>query len=188
MILSMHRNKWFNGPRIMRKEYGKALHAAFEERMHETFPDFLPTKVQSKLTFPGERYFCRSVGDRLRLWVILVPSPKAESFTVEVGWSRLGRFPELSGRPSSRFPSPERTEFAQDEYFARLASLWTTHDPWWEVEPFSMTDIMENILRSASPVSPEAAREKVAPAVEDAIEKLRVYGVPYLTEFQNAAA
>lgn len=173
---------------IMRKEYTKALRKAFDAQMAAVIPDFAVTKPQSKFAFPGERYYCRSIGDKLRLWIALVPNPKAEEFTVEVGWSRLGRFPELPARPPAFVPTVERVEFSRDEYFTRLACLWSKDDYWWSIESFDFCDIMGAISQRASPVTPEAARQKVAPMVEDAIAKLRVYGLPYLDEFHKIAA
>jgi hypothetical protein len=70
------------------------------------------------------------------LWVFLIPSVKGYNrFTVELGWSTLGRYPELSARPAPAWPGTDRAEFDLPEYVCRLVSLYARADPWWSYEP-----------------------------------------------------
>lgn len=83
----------------MRKEDGKALREAFAREMRARLPEFEPLSTASKYLFPGERVDHRRPLDSVLCIVILVPSRKdTDEFTVEIGWSKRGRFPELGMR------------------------------------------------------------------------------------------
>ncbi|MDH3317564.1 MAG: hypothetical protein OER43_17585 [Gammaproteobacteria bacterium] len=169
----------------MRKEYGKVLRSAFERQMKAKVPRFAAFKTKSMYVFPGERIFRWAATDSLHCFVIMVPSRKdTDEFTVEVGWSTHGRFPELGMRPSDS-PSSDRVEFERDEFVCRMSELWTREDLWWQFSDFDPMDPVSQfqfITASANPVSAEEAREAVLPKVGDAIEKVLAYGVPYLEE------
>jgi hypothetical protein len=96
----------------MRKEYGKVLRQYFSKKMKEKLPEFKEEKIKSMYLWPGERAFSQSFPDSLKCWIVLSPSPKDyDEFTVLIGWSTLGRYPEavpvacchhLTGRNSVR--------------------------------------------------------------------------------------
>lgn len=172
---------------VMRKEYGKALRKLFSSEMKRRLPQFVPVKVSSIYILPGERAFCWTPAEPVHLWILLCPDQKdREAFTVELGWSKLGRFPELSMRPSFEAPSSGRDEFTLDEYVCRLGMLVSGLDYWWELESLDKLDsqdaYMAYLQAKVSPVSPEEATRIVQPHVEDAVEKLCLYAVPYLKE------
>lgn len=175
----------------MRKEYGKALRAVFTQEMKAHLPQFLPIKVSSFYIFPGEKAFRWVPAEPNHFWIILCPDQKGrEAFTLELGWSRFGRFPELGTRPSTKVPSKNRDEFALDEYVCRLGMLMTGEDLWWRLEnPLEYLDSQETYMaylqQKVSPISQEEATRVVTPHVEDAVEKLRLYAVPYLEEAQG---
>jgi hypothetical protein len=77
---------------------------------------------------------------------------------------------------------------AQDEYLCRLCELSRGVDWWWTIEelPLDATQeqFMAYILAQTRPVSPETARQRVTPHVEQAIEEFERYGLPFLV--QNA--
>ncbi|MGB6065367.1 MAG: hypothetical protein WBG50_11195 [Desulfomonilaceae bacterium] len=172
----------------MRKEYGKALREVFTQELKVHLPQFLPVKISSLNIFPGERGFRWVPAEPTHFWIILCPDQKGhEAFTVELGWSRLGRFPELGMRPSSNAPSENRDEFALEEYVCRLGMLMTGGDLWWHLEnPLehlaSQETYMAYLQQKVSPISQEEATRIVRPRAEDAVEKLRLYAVPYLEE------
>jgi hypothetical protein len=171
----------------MRKEYSQALRKIFSRRMKEELPQFSETKVSSMYFWPGDRAYGWSVTDKLRCWIVLSPSKKDyDEFNILVGWSKLGRYPELSMVRCAEHPSPERREFKHDEYLTRLPYLWTDHDVWWVVKEFRPAQSVADLKVSLEPVSAAEAHHHVQPRVEDAIRKLNEYGIPYLKELCHA--
>ena len=88
-----------SGP-LMRKELSKAVRTEFTAAMARRLPQFVPVTIKSRYAWPGSRIF-RWVSDpSLHFFVELFFDPKGDdSFGVEVGWSRLGRYPEVPMRP-----------------------------------------------------------------------------------------
>ncbi len=120
--------------------------------------------------------------------MVLQPNLKGyESFTVEIGWSKLGRFPELGMRPSMQPPSADHAEFAQPEYVCRLGKDLLGADYWWEVEPFERGLTPEQCLailqKRLDPIPADQAASRVKPHVVDAIRCLETLGLPYLQGF-----
>lgn len=171
----------------MRKEYGTVLRRYFSKKMRETLPEFKEEKVQSAYLWPGQRAFGRLVAGSLQCWIVLSPSPKDyDEFTVLIGWSTLGRYPELSVIPSPQSPSPDRAEFSQPEYLTRLPQLWTQRDEWWVIQEFEPALTVEQMTARMAPIPAPAAEAKVIPRVDDAIGKLIAFGLPYLSEFAQS--
>ncbi|HOB51129.1 MAG TPA: hypothetical protein PK176_09985 [Acidobacteriota bacterium] len=170
----------------MRKEYGKALRQYFAKQMKERLPEFKEETVQSVYLWPGQRAFGRSVSGSLKCWIVLSPSPKDyDEFTVLIGWSTWGRYPELSVIPSIQSPSPDRAEFSQPEYLTRLPQLWTQRDEWWVIQKFEPALTVEQMTARMAPIPAPAAEAKVIPRVDDAIDQVIKIGIPYLSEFVN---
>lgn len=177
----------------MRKEYGQALRALFTAEMQSRLPQFEPSQVKSKYLFPGERVFCWNPQESIRCWIILQPNLKGhESFSVEIGWSKLARFPELSMRPSFSSPSEDRAEFDEPEYVCRLGKDRLGEDYWAEVEAFrcglTEAECMAILQEQLRPIPPEEAKAKVQPHVVDAVDRLVRFGVPYLEQFAASCA
>lgn len=175
----------------MRKEYGNALRREFTAQMKVKLPQFHPVKISSIYVWPGERAFRWIPVEPIHLWILLCPDQKGrEAFTVEIGWSRLGRFPELGMRPSFELPSSRRDEFKVDEYVCRLGVQAAGDDYWWELESLEGLDSQEAYMaylrRQANPISPQEATGAVRAHVGDAMEKLLLHGVPYLDEFRRS--
>jgi hypothetical protein len=166
----------------MRKEYGAALREAFTQLFASAFPFFEWVKKPSILSgFPGERAYRWAVTENQHAWVVLVPDQKREAFTIELGWSRKGRFPQLTMRPSFARP---KDAAAEDEYLCRLGELCRGQDWWWTIEelPLDATQdqMMAYIIAQTQPISPEVARERVMPHVQEAIEEFQRFGLPFL--------
>jgi hypothetical protein len=166
----------------MRKEYGAALRELFTELLDSACPSFEWVKKPSILAgVPGERAYRWTVTENEHAWVVLVPDQKREAFAIELGWSRKGRFPQLTMRPSYAHPKDAGLE---DEYLCRLGELARGTDWWWMIEelPLCATQdqIMDYIIAQTKPISPEAARSRVIPHVQEAIEDFERFGLPFL--------
>jgi hypothetical protein len=170
----------------MRKELGKALRSLFSRAMKEKLHQFRETKVESVYFWPGERAYCLAGRKDLLCWIVLSPSLKDyDMFTVLVGWSRLGRYPELSMIPSIRQPDENHGEFEEPEYLTRLPSLWTREDKWWVIREPLFEITIEVLEKQSAPISPEEAQLLTAPHVRDAMQKLEKYAVPYFEALQK---
>ena len=173
----------------MRKEYGKALRSLFQEALKSAAPEFLPVKVKSKYFVPGDRAFERKLDNGSSLWINLSPNKSGyESFNVEIGWSALGRWPELNMVPFLLRPgSSEEEEFNLEEYMTRLPFLWSDEDLWFEIEPFRFSgteeEMMVSLQRQTESITSVEAESKVGEVLPDCIEKLVTYGMPYLEKY-----
>jgi hypothetical protein len=159
----------------MRKEYGAVLRRSVEERMTSSPFGWTLHREKSIYAIPGERAFRKDAGAELTLWCMVVPNQKLESFTIEVGWSRLARYPELSVRPS---PGSHDEARGRDECLVRLGELSHGHDHWWEVEGGPRAP--DDLRRMIAPVSLDDARARVLPVVDEALASLQRHGEPYL--------
>jgi hypothetical protein len=166
----------------MRKEYQAALRELFADGLARACPQFTLVKKHSALAgFPGERAYCWRISESMFLWVVLIPDAKREAFFVELGWSKKGRFPQLSMRPSWARPPDAGSE---EEYLCRLGELSRGNDFGWVVEEFRLgatkQEMMSYIAAQTQPISPEAARTRVLPRVEEALQELARHGLPFL--------
>lgn len=176
----------------MRQEYGKALRNRFDHEMKANLSTFQPFKTRSMYIFPGETLYYRVLKGSIHCFIILVPSQKdTDEFTIEIGWSNQGRFPECM-RPSLELPTPARTEFQQSEYICRLSYLWTREDLWWQIGATAKLDLLkpedqiQALMARVQPVSPEEAKAAVRGPVEDAISRITAYAIPYLNELASS--
>lgn len=174
----------------MRKEYAAALRAVFAEGIAHACPDFTLVKKHSALaSIPGERAYCWRITETIYLWVVLIPDQKREAFFVELGWSRKARFPQLTMRPSWTRPSDAASE---DEYLCRLGELSRGNDFGWLVEELradaTQQEMMAYLVAQTNPVSPEVARSRVVPRVEEALRELLEHGLPFLRKHALAGA
>src|SRR6266568_8004094 len=77
------------------------------------------------------RLYGWKVGGRLMLYVLFQVNRHEDSFTLEIGWSREGRWPALLFMVNP----PARQELATvPEGRFRLGNLWTGDDFWWQVD------------------------------------------------------
>lgn len=172
----------------MRKEYGKALRALFSSEMKRVASHFEEVKVKSMYFWAGDRAYRWQAADQLHCWIVLSPSKKDyDEFTVLIGWSKQGRYPELSMVPCVEAPTPNRGEFNNQEYLTRLPYLWTNVDKWWVVKKFRAPTSVTELEASLKPILASEAREAVAPLVCDVISKIKEIGIPYLEELVKTA-
>jgi hypothetical protein len=173
----------------MRKEYGKVLRERFSALMKQHLPQFQPTKYPAHpYVWPGDRIFRWIPREPLHCFIILVPDKKGyDDFTLEIGWSTLGRYPEVAR--GIALPTPERTEFEESEFLCRLPRLvFSLLDDGWGVSinswnRYTEYSAEEHVHAALAPLSVEEARAAMIPAVEEAMKLLLSHGMPYLEEF-----
>jgi hypothetical protein len=168
----------------MRKEYGKVLRQVVEQRMRASSFEWKLHREKSIHAIRGEQAFRKDINQHLALWCILVPNQKLDSFTTEIGWSKLGRYPQLSVRPS---PEPHDQADGREEYLVRLGDLAYGRDYWWEIAPFQVPRDANDLMRMMQPISAELARSRVLPVVEDVLALLERNGEPYLERIAQQA-
>lgn len=165
----------------MRKEYGRILRNVFEKEMKSKLPQFELIKIKSVYIFPGERIFRWIPKSSLHCFIILSPSHKGyDEFTIEIGWSVLGRFPELSVRPSP-VKSADENIFSRSEFICRLTNLNPDITEWWKFD--HIEDPIDMLFKESVPISTGKAQKVVKACVEDAMDAIIRYGVPYLDRF-----
>lgn len=170
----------------MRKEFGKILRESFSREMKGRLTAFKEEKVKSQYLWPGERAFCGKVNESLFCWIVLSPSQKDyDEFTLMVGWSNFGRYPELSLIPSFLSPTPDHVEFSELEYLIRLPQICSGGDSWWVIKPFKPAITIEELQASIAPIDRKDAELLVLPQVDAAFSELLDVGVPYLKKYTD---
>jgi hypothetical protein len=145
----------------MKKELKQKAAKLFENALTKEFPEFKLSKIKSKFLF-GEAVFRWIVNDQIHVFILIVPNVKTDDeFVIEVGWSKLARFPELSCRPCIIVsPIPEEKSFPFAEYICRINQVSGTRHVWWKVNK-SDSDVKE-------------------PDINNAYEAVKKYGIPFL--------
>ena len=170
----------------MRKEYKKVLIKEFTDKFLQCVNGFSKIEMRSPV---GLSIFSKRIDHSERtMFVRLLPDSKREAFTVEVGWTRPNPFPNALNYGQ---PSAGRTEFNRAEFVCRLGFLFGQNDHWWHIapglNPFT-DDVLEFTKRSLEPISSAQAVSRIAPLVDDAINKLISFGLPYLDEYSRSSS
>lgn len=116
---------------------------------------------------------------------------KDDAFTVEIAWSRQGRFPRHLGYLSPRdIPRSgiRASEPVEGEFRTRLPRFYSDRDQWWEVIPrLTVEKILEQQRRlietgqvEEAPI--EVGLARIEPLVTDAVDRIVEYAVPWLVE------
>lgn len=177
----------------MRSKLGKAVRSRFEEQMKKHVSTFLFDP--DALVPPGWRVFRWSPRPDWHAFIILGFHQMHDCFTVECAWSRTGEFP-TSGRIQRPRAWPERNIEADDvsgcQFGFRLGYLWQPRDHWWWLVPEAdvkarsnkhMRSVIAQDWRTVEetledpPI--EEAMANVRPMVDDAIQKIIDYAIPY---------
>lgn len=169
----------------MKKEYKKALKESMSSMLKNEDLGFLEYKEKSQYLIPGDIAFVKPISSELLLLLILIPHRSgAEQFSIEIGWSKMGRFPHLGFRPSGH-PKEDQSEFSENEFVCRLSELWGEPNKWWTIEdiPTSPKSIRESLKK----IEKSDAMVRVEPMVEDAIMHVRKYGLPYFDRLIGAS-
>ena len=161
------------------------LKKRFTEGLLKRDPDFAAIKPDSRYVSPADVVFSKlGRPDGVVLFVILVIDDNREAFAVEVGWSTIGRFPELPCRPSGG-PAQDSSEFTLSEFVCRLGDLSPDSPREWLIQPDVSveTDFLRFVKSATEPVPAEQAATLVTPQVDNAIEQLDEVGFAYLNEY-----
>ena len=156
----------------MRSEYGRLLRRHFAAAMSLRLPQFEATKSDG---FPGERAFVQKPQSDLWKWIIVVPNQKDDNFTLELGWSSLGRDPR-QGRAPLLSPSKAQHE---PEYMCRIGQV-LGKDMWWHVDSFMRTTEAKDILGSMPGALQSDPSIRIRVCASAAMDVLVRVGVPYL--------
>jgi hypothetical protein len=123
---------------------------------------------------PGSRCWLLAKRNHLSCFVVLLASPKADRFTLEVAWSRDGQLPRLTTGEVQRTPEANECRF-------RLSRLWQPYgfETWYDLQ-CDADHPDSGAYDPAAPDAPSLARipSKVARAL-DAFER---FAVPYVRE------
>jgi hypothetical protein len=165
----------------MSKDFSAAVRRSFVAEMKRRAPHFHPEKVPTAFAWPGS-------GERAFLWqpsstcylISVVPNPKGyDSFFVEVGWSRLGRFPAIESRPSIPGHIKVTNEASTPEFICNLSSI-SSAPGFWEVarsNPNQAT--MTEYLASLVPMSKTQAESAAAQLVASAMMPITSEAIPF---------
>lgn len=146
----------------MNKKLKKRVLDQFAAYMQKELQAFFPFKGSSDYFFDTEKVWeDSSTVAGVNLYVIFTPEFNGrDQFTIEIGWSRLQRFPQLVRRPSLSFSS----EFARcsnaQEATARLPKIISLElDSWVGVN-----------------------KDNVEEVVSTQFKNLMTHGIPFLKE------
>lgn len=151
----------------MNKEYRRYFRQYLMEKINKRLPEFKRWIGKTIYLWPGEHAFYSKISEDIFSFIVFSPHEKRDdAFTVEIGWSIHGRFPELDMRPIPRHGSHDE-EFAEPEFLKRLGELIKGDDVWWRFTPNADYN------------------EAVKVAVDRAIDDVEGYGLPYLELYRN---
>ena len=181
----------------MRSALGKAVRKRFADRLLTRLPCWEPDVSASSLT--EWRVFRWQPSSTLTCFLVLAIDWKQDNFTIECAWSRSGALPT-----DTRFQNPRdwpefdiwRDAPKNGEFHFRLPLLWQPRDLWWWLVPEdeinrrseARMDAMISgahqkffdLLMQDPPL--DATMANVATCVDDAVEKIDAYAMPY---FEN---
>lgn len=174
----------------------------------EMFPEAVLLKPDN---FPNSwRLWRLNSEDKLKIFLILAPSPKDDSFALEIAWTVHDKLPEYNGLHPDEDPG-------KGEMCFRLSCFWQRYgaEHRWHLgskcgaeamrpraveipagldfplkmpgnpnDPDFVNKLRELGLDVAVPIvaTLEEKFQTVAPQIEDAFSKLKQYGVPYLKQ------
>jgi hypothetical protein len=143
----------------MKGEIAIAVRSLFEKELRQRMPGF--HLVEAQEIPPGSRVYRWSAELRLSFFLMLFISPKGNAFTVECAWSESDEWPAyvLSDSPDDA-PRQGAVRF-------RVGQLWGADDFWWR------------------PRIAQTPEEQVRPAVQDAVERIERYVVPYFEKVES---
>lgn len=168
----------------MKSELGKALRKVFDRELVRRLPMCRPVKPAEVEVPPGWRVYEYHAGKAVRMFIVLAIHSKENEFTIDLAWSKKGRFPSLLGYMAP-VPDPqhgiERADSPIDgEFRFRLGSLMQPpQDRWWRLR--AEPDAVDEMLEEFSPGRTEQVRSGGTPQeqVDGAITAIETYGIPY---------
>jgi len=161
----------------MRKELGTPARALFSRRLREVAPDFEP---RPEYGLPGFTWPFIRVSAPVMQCIWYQQHKRNDSFTLELSWSQRAQDPATVrlGGPQDSF-QPEGCRF-------RLGAFWQSGgDFWWAVAdglPDLLTTPTSDFLRvleNPSPVDLDAPMPRISQAVQDAVDRVQEFALPY---------
>lgn len=171
----------------MKRELGKVLRKRFGEELRRRLPQFREAKCDRSSGTYNLYEWIAAAG--LHIYLVLQIHTRDDRFTIELSWSRHGRFPEHLGLlyprdlPVSRI---SRDRPKDGEFRFRLPYLYALKDVWWELNP---TPTLEQILEQQRALtegggvpdaSIQAGLDRVDPCVQDAVDQILEHGLPFV--------
>lgn len=164
----------------MRSALVKAVRKRFSLRLRAELPGFVEAKGND---LPAEcRLYEWRISGQLRFYLVLQHHRNRDWFTLEIAWTRNGRWPAHSAVPASPYEDPQSGDLC-----FRLGRLWARDqkDIWWEFSPrLSPLDAAFDDVVKELPL--EELIPKVEPLVEDAIRHLIEDAMPYFRKVASA--
>jgi hypothetical protein len=161
----------------MRKDYSNYLRKSFEKRLKEEFPEFVIKKGEEYVS-SGNRLYRYLLAPDFVLYIMLAVDDVQDAFTILIGHSINDKFPI-----PTPFFEPTTSPLKSNLVF-KLGRLWTEKDVWWVVE--TTKESVQRIKDGSLPaLPPEEYMPRVERHVEDVMDKLHRYAVPW---FQKVAA
>jgi len=144
----------------MEKKLKRRAIEKFIRCINETLPSFVPLEEKNNYLFPGEKVWLDAKTlDDATLYILFCPEHKGrDQFTIEIGWSKLFRFPELIQRPSLVSKADFDKRYQQQEAVTRLSYL-TGEKEWIDINESNIEEVIQAQARN-----------------------LVVYGMPFLNE------
>ena len=131
--------------------------SVFIKKLEKRLIGFEKTTIEKKFRFPGKISLVKKEPGIWFFVILGLHSIDADKFTIEIGWSKLERFPQLSPFPYSYFPL-----IIANEYACRLSWLSEQKDRWWKLRQD------EEYLESVAEEIQELLREAAFPHFEKA--------------------
>lgn len=168
----------------MRSKLGKAVRGRLRKQLSQRFPGL--REIPGAEVPPGWLVFGLEVAPDLAFYVVLVPYRQHDRFTLEGAWTRNGRFPSSIGILEPRdsvVPYLIRDEPRNGDFRFRVPRLWQAQEFAWDLAPRpSMVDELLKFGRLPEEPPIEEGLSKVDAMVQDALEKIDEYLVPYFDQ------
>ena len=174
----------------MSKQFTSAARLHFRQRLALVAPEFHPIKVPVAYSWPsGESAYIWKASASASCFIFLVNSPKGEpGFSIETGWSTLGRFPQIASRPSVPANIRIKPEISATEFISNISSV-SSGPAFWKAPSASTLDAtdIEQYLKALAPMSAEKAQMLATELVDDAFIYIENEVLPFLRDVVNAA-
>jgi hypothetical protein len=158
----------------MRSIVAKAVRKQFADRLKQELPGFRPTKNEHVAS--GERLWEWKIAADLSFFLLLQPAEDYDEFTIEVSWSRDGKYPILVSNDSPNEPA------RQGKMRFRLCHFWTAEDEWFQVCPRPSEEHLRAYFFGGADYyleGPEEAAKRVPGLIDEVMRRIREHAVPY---------
>lgn len=174
----------------MRKEYSKLLKDLFSQRLEEIAPEFKEIKVPDPV-YPGQRTYQWIPSQGLLCFIILVPSPKGDDrYTIELGWSTLGKFPrieEMGSWITIYKLTPERKEYDLPVCICRLGNIHSGKDIWWGIgNKWDVSKLKFEDFINPEPITREEVTMQILSSLDEVMPLLVESGISFLKKFAES--